>query len=78
MAIRALHNLRRTFATRLAEPGVLPLAVERFLNHRLGSIANHPQSTQLAAVYNLATFLPENASQTDACNFVPKAVSNSL
>jgi integrase len=56
-----LHDLRRTFATRVAELGVLPHVVERLLNHRLGAISNHTQSivTEVAEVYNLATFLPE-------------------
>jgi integrase len=38
-----LHDLRRTFATRLAELGVPPHVVERLLNHRIGSVANHGQ-----------------------------------
>jgi integrase len=56
-----LHDLRRTFATRIAELGVLPHVVERLLNHRLGAISNNTQSivTEVAQVYNLATFLPE-------------------
>ena len=56
-----LHDLRRTFATRIAELGVLPHVVERLLNHRLGAISNKTQSivTELAEIYNLATFLPE-------------------
>jgi integrase len=56
-----LHDLRRTFATRIAELGVLPHVVERLLNHRLGAISNQTQSivTELAEIYNLATFLPQ-------------------
>jgi integrase len=56
-----LHDLRRTFATRVAELGVLPHVVERLLNHRLGAISNQTQSivTELAEIYNLATFLPQ-------------------
>ena len=56
-----LHDLRRTFATRIAELGVLPHVVERLLNHRLGAISNKTQSivTDVAEVYNLAIFLPE-------------------
>ncbi len=62
-----LHDLRRTFATRLAELGVLPHVIERLLNHRLGSISNQTQSivTQVAEVYNLATFLPEMRAAID-------------
>jgi integrase len=62
-----LHDLRRTFATRLAESGVLPHVIERLLNHRLGAISNHTQSivTTVAGVYNLATFLPEMRKAID-------------
>jgi integrase len=56
-----LHDLRRTFATRLAEAGVLPHILERLLNHRMGSISNRTYGiiSQVAEVYNLATYLPE-------------------
>ncbi len=56
-----LHDLRRTFATRIAELGVLPHVVERLLNHQLGAISTQTQSivTELAEIYNLATFLPQ-------------------
>jgi integrase len=54
-----LHDLRRTFATRLAELGVLPHIVERLLNHRLGSIKTDSVLTDVAEVYNLAKYLPE-------------------
>jgi integrase len=62
-----LHDLRRTFATRIAELGVLPHVVERLLNHRLGAISNNTQSivTEVAEVYNLATFLPEMRKAID-------------
>jgi hypothetical protein len=62
-----LHDLRRTFATRIAELGVLPHVVERLLNHRLGAISNKTQSivTELAEIYNLATFLPEMRTAID-------------
>jgi integrase len=62
-----LHDLRRTFATRIAELGVLPHVVERLLNHRLGAISNNMQSivTEVAEVYNLATFLPEMRKAID-------------
>ena len=57
----AARPAARTFATRLAEKGVLPHVVERLHNHRIGSVANHGQGiiTDLAEVYNLATYLPE-------------------
>jgi integrase len=35
-----LHDLRRTFATRLAEMKVLPHIIERLLNHKMGGISN--------------------------------------
>jgi integrase len=56
-----LHDLRRTFATRLAELGVLPHVIERLLNHRLGAISNFTGGilSDVAEVYNLATYLPE-------------------
>jgi integrase len=54
-----LHDLRRTFATRLAQLGVLPHVVERLLNHRLGAIKTETILTDVAEVYNLATYLPE-------------------
>jgi integrase len=56
-----LHDLRRTFATRLAEKGVLPHVVERLLNHRMGAISNwtHGLITQVAEIYNLASYMPE-------------------
>jgi integrase len=54
-----LHDLRRTFATRLAEFGVLPHIVEKLLNHRLGAIKTDSVLTDVAEVYNLAKYLPE-------------------
>jgi integrase len=33
-----LHDLRRTFATRLAELGVAPHVIERLLNHVTGTV----------------------------------------
>jgi integrase len=54
-----LHDLRRTFATRLAQLGVLPHVIERLLNHRLGSIKAQGVLTEVAEVYNLASYLPE-------------------
>lgn len=48
-----LHDLRRTFATRLAELGVAPHIIERLLNHVSGTISG------VAAVYNRHHFMPE-------------------
>jgi integrase len=42
----ALHNLRRTFATGLAELSVAPHVIERLLNHAGGTISG------VAAIYN--------------------------
>jgi hypothetical protein len=39
-----LHDLRRAFATRLADLQVLPHVIERLLNHKLGSIQPAPSS----------------------------------
>jgi integrase len=56
-----LHDLRRTFATRLAQLGVLPHVVERLLNHRLGAITNRTEGvlSAVAEVYNTYAYLPE-------------------
>lgn len=48
-----LHDLRRTFATRLAELGVPPHVIERLLNHVDGVLS------PIALVYNRATYLKE-------------------
>jgi integrase len=56
-----LHDLRRTFATRLAGMKVPPHVVERLLNHKMGGISNKTDGivSAVAEVYNLATYLPE-------------------
>lgn len=56
-----LHDLRRTFATRLAEMKVAPHVVERLLNHKLGGIGNKTDGivSAVADVYNRAAYLPE-------------------
>ena len=56
-----LHDLRRTFGTKLAEQEVLPHIVERLLNHKMGSIGNKADSivSAVAEVYNLATYMPK-------------------
>jgi integrase len=56
-----LHDLRRTFATRLAEMKVLPHIIERLLNHKMGGISNKTGGvvSAVAEVYNRATYLPE-------------------
>jgi integrase len=48
-----LHDLRRTFATRLAELGVAPHVIERLLNHVTGTVSG------VAAVYNRASYMSE-------------------
>jgi integrase len=47
------HDLRRTFATRLAEMGVAPHVIERLLNHASGSLS------PIALVYNRSKYLEE-------------------
>ena len=56
-----LHDLRRTFATRLAEMKVEPHIVERLLNHKLGSISNKTGGivSAVAEVYNRAAYMSE-------------------
>ncbi len=51
-----LHDLRRTFATRLAEMGTPPHVIERILAHQSGTISG------VAATYNRASYLPEMKS----------------
>jgi integrase len=62
-----LHDLRRAFATRLAELRVLPHIIERLLNHKLGSISNGTGSlvSAVAEIYNRATYLPEMRQAID-------------
>jgi integrase len=48
-----LHDLRRTFATNLAQLGVAPHIIERLINHVTGTISG------VAAIYNRANYLPE-------------------
>ena len=47
------HDLRRTFATRLAEMGVAPHVIERLLNHVTGSLS------PIARIYNRASYEKE-------------------
>ena len=47
------HDLRRTFATRLAEMGIAPHIIERLLNHVSGQISG------IAAIYNRAKYVDE-------------------
>jgi integrase len=56
-----LHDVRRSFGTRLAELGVLPHVVERLLNHKMGSIANKTDGivSAVAEIYNRAAYMPE-------------------
>ena len=48
-----LHDLRRTFSTRLAELGTTPHIIERLLNHVSGTISG------VSAIYNRHHFMPE-------------------
>jgi integrase len=56
-----LHDIRRTFGTKLAELKVAPHVVERLLNHKFGSITNHTDGmvSAVALVYNRYQYLPE-------------------
>jgi integrase len=54
-----LHDLRRTFATRLAELGVAPHVIERLLNHVTGSLS------PIARVYNKARYIEEMRAAID-------------
>jgi integrase len=56
-----LHDLRRTFGTKLAELKVAPHVVERLLNHKMGSITNKTDGivSAVAEIYNRATYMPE-------------------
>lgn len=48
-----LHDLRRTFATKLAELRVAPHIIEKLLNHITGTISG------VAAIYNRHHFMDE-------------------
>ena len=64
-----LHDLRRTFATRLAELRVAPHIVERLLNHKMGGITNKTDGivSAVAEVYNRAAYLPEMREAVVLC-----------
>lgn len=51
-----LHDLRRTFATRLNELGVAPHVVEQLLAHSLGGVMS---------IYNHSQYLPEKKAALD-------------
>jgi integrase len=55
-----IHDLRRTFATRLAEMGIAPHVIERLLNHITGTISG------ISAVYNRAKYVEEMRSAIEA------------
>jgi integrase len=55
-----LHDLRRTFATKLAELGVAPHVVERLLNHSSGTISG------VAAIYNRFEYRDEMRAAIEA------------
>lgn len=48
-----LHDLRRTFATKLAELRIAPHVIERMLNHKSGTISG------VAAIYNRFQYIDE-------------------
>ena len=54
------HDLRRTFATNLAQMGVAPHIVERLINHVTGTISG------VAAIYNRHAYMDEMRAATDA------------
>jgi integrase len=55
-----LHDLRRTFATKLAELGTAPHVVERLLNHSSGVISG------VAAIYNRFEYRNEMRAASEA------------
>ena len=59
IALWQLLDLRRTFATKLAEQKVPPHIVERLLNHKLGTLKAQGVITAVAEVYNRALYLDE-------------------
>jgi integrase len=63
-----LHDLRRTFATKLAALKVPPHIVERLLNHKLGSLSNQAGDglvSAIADVYNRHLYLDEMREAID-------------
>ena len=54
-----LLDLRRTFATKLAEMKVPPHIVVRLLNHKLGTLQTQGVITAVADVYNRALYMDE-------------------
>ena len=61
-----LLDLRRTFATKLAEMKVPPHIVERLLNHKLGTLQAQGVITAVADVYNRALYMDEMRDAIDA------------
>ena len=60
-----LLDLRRTFATKLAELKVPPHIVERLLNHKLGTLQTQGVITAVADVYNRALYMDEMREAVD-------------
>ena len=54
-----LHDLRRTYATKMADLGVAPHVIERLLNHVSGQISG------VSAIYNRAKYLDEMREAID-------------
>jgi len=65
-----LHDLRRTFATKLADLRTPPHVIERLLNHASGTISG------VAAVYNRATYMPEMRAAIEAYEAHLKTILN--
>jgi len=65
-----LHDLRRTFATKLADLHTPPHVIERLLNHTSGTISG------VAAVYNRATYMPEMRAAIEAFEAHLKTILN--
>jgi integrase len=65
-----LHDLRRTFATRLAELGVAPHVIERLLNHVTGTLS------PIALIYNKAKYQEEMRAAIDLWEAKLKTVLN--
>jgi hypothetical protein len=70
-----LLDLRRTFATKLAEMKVPPHIVERLLNHKLGTLQTQGVITAVADVYNRALYMDE---MRDAINLWEAKLSTLL
>jgi integrase len=64
-----LHDLRRTFVTRISEMGVAPQVVEAIVNHVTGQA-----KVGVAGIYNRALYMDERRSALDAWSLELEAV----